>query len=53
MRIELADGDFYDIEMVTGAEADERASLGAAVIFDSAHGWHTRTASSTWPPATA
>jgi hypothetical protein len=40
MRIALADGDFYDIEMVTGAEADGRVSLGAAVIFDSAHGWH-------------
>ena len=40
MRIELADGDFYDIEMVTGAGADGQVSLGAAVIFDGAHGWH-------------
>jgi hypothetical protein len=40
MRIELADGDFYDIETVTGAKADGQVSLGAAVILDSAHGWH-------------
>jgi hypothetical protein len=40
MRIELADGDFYDIEMETEADKNGQVSLGAAVIFDSAHGWH-------------
>ena len=30
MRIELADGDFYDIEMATDAEENGQVSLGAA-----------------------
>lgn len=40
MRVELADGDFYVIDMETEAEESGQVSVCAAVIFDSAHGWH-------------
>ncbi len=40
MKVELADGDFYIVDLETGAAEDGQGSLGAAVIFDGAHGWH-------------
>ena len=40
MKVELADGDFYTIDVETVTAEDGLVSLGAAVIFDGAYGWH-------------
>src|SRR5215472_4266940 len=40
MKVELADGDFYDIGMETQTTERGQVSVGVAVIFDGAYGWH-------------
>lgn len=40
MKVELADGDLYSVDMEIETAVDGQVSLGAAVIFDRANGWH-------------
>lgn len=40
MKVELADGDFYDIDGATAPGGSDELLVGAAVILDSACGWH-------------
>ena len=40
MKVELADGDYYVIGMETEVTESGQVSVGAAVIFDGAYGWH-------------
>ena len=40
MKVELADGDFYDIDVATDPGGSDELPGAAAVILDSASGWH-------------
>src|ERR1041385_4780529 len=40
MRVELADGDFYDIDLAAEMDGGDGALVGAATILASASGWH-------------
>jgi hypothetical protein len=40
MKVKLADGDFYIIGMEAETVESGQVSVGAAVIFDGAFGWH-------------
>ena len=40
MKVELTDGDFYDIDVATDPGGGDELPGAAAVILDSASGWH-------------